>query len=77
MNDKTKNEIIGFYQRGQGSIQDLARIYGVSVDEVLQLIGAGDLGAVTVGGDLIDASEAGAGAQMNYGKDYKVPFTLN
>lgn len=76
MDEKTKEAIIGHYQKGQGSIQDIARVYGVSVDEVLRLIGAPELASVHISGDLIDANEAGP-AEMNYGKDVSVPFTLN
>lgn len=72
-----KEKILGHYLRGEGSIQDLARIYKVSVDEVLEIIGEKNLGSVTVQGDLIDASEAGPNAEMNYGQEFKVPFDVN
>jgi len=76
--DKTTEEQIKyFYQHGKGSIQDLARIYRVSVDEVLHLIGESNLGTVVAQGDMIDASEIGPGATMNYGKEFKVPFSTD
>lgn len=76
--DKTTEEQIKFYyQHGKGSIQDLARIYRVSVDEVLHIIGESNLGTVSTQGDMIDASEVGPGASMNYGKEFKVPFDVN
>lgn len=77
MDDETRQKIYNHYQRGQGTLQDLARIYKVSVDQVLEVIGAPELGSVQAQGDLIDASEAGPNADMNYGKDFKVPFTVD
>lgn len=77
LDDKTKLEILNAYQRGINSIQSIARIYRVSVDQVLEIIGEENLGTVTIAGDLIDASEAGPGAAMNYGRDYKVPFSVD
>lgn len=77
VDEAKRKEIYGHYQHGRGSIQDLARIYNVSVDEVLEITGNGELSTVYAQGDLIDASEAGPSAQMNYGKDFKVPFTVN
>lgn len=76
-NEETRQAIFGHYQRGQGSIQDIARVYHVTVDDVLEIIGESQVGTVTTQGDLIDSSEAGIGAEMNYGKDFKVPFTVN
>lgn len=67
------------YMHGQGSIQDIARIYRMEVDEVLDLIGQSEMKTVRQShGDLIDASEAGPGAQMNYeGKQFGVQFSTN
>ncbi len=65
------------YEHGQGSIQDIARVYRVTVDEVLQAIGEGEMASVSLPGDMISQEEAGPGAQLNYGKDYKVPFSLD
>lgn len=72
-----KEKILGHYQRGEGSIQDLARIYRVTVDEVLEIVGEKHLGTVFTQGDLIDAAEAGPNAEMNYGREFKVPFDVN
>lgn len=77
MTEETANEIKGHYQAGRGSIQDLARIYHVSVEEILNLIGEGTATTVAVQGDMIDQSEAGAGADMNYGKEFRTPFSLD
>lgn len=72
-------QIKDFYGRGKGSIQDYARIYGVSVAEVLDLIGEGDMKTVHVGGDLVDEAELGptGKGQINYGEDVAVPYTTN
>lgn len=77
MDEKTATEIRHWYNLGKGSIQDLARIYRVSVDDVLKVVGESNLGSVAVSGDLIDAGEAGPGADMNYGKTYQVPFSTD
>lgn len=77
LDDSTREKIVEHYQRGQGSIQDIARVYRLTVDEVLDIIGVTDISIVTTQGDLIDAEEAGPGAQINYSKDFKVPFTTN
>jgi hypothetical protein len=76
-NENTRKEILEHYQHARGSIQDLARIYEVPVDEVLEIIGEGSLSTVPLTGDLIDAAEAGPGAKMNYGGEIRVPFTVN
>lgn len=65
------------YQHAQGSIQDLSRIYKVDMDEVLRIIGEHQLSSVATQGDLIDQQEAGQDIEMNYGKDFKVPFSTN
>lgn len=53
------------YQHAQGSIQDIARVYRLSVDEVLKMIGHGDMLEVSTQGDLIDQSEAGPEVRVN------------
>jgi hypothetical protein len=77
MDDKTRAEIIHWYQVGTRSIQDIARIYRVEVAEVLEIIGERELSSVDISGDLIDATEAGPNAEMNYGQQVKVPFTTD
>lgn len=77
MDDELHQKILGHYQRGEGSIQDIARVYHVTVQQVLEIIGEGDIGQVHIGGDMIDASEAGPGADMNYGRDFHVPFSVD
>jgi hypothetical protein len=77
MDATTKKKIIDHYEKGQGSIQDIARTYNVSVAAVLDATGQGSLSSVHTQGDLIDESDAGPGAQMNYGKTFTVPFTTD
>jgi hypothetical protein len=78
LDDETKKKILEHYQKGQGSIQDLARIYRVSVEQILDLTDNSELKQVTTTGDLVDASEAGPGAQLNYyGKDHPIIYTVD
>jgi hypothetical protein len=77
MDDNLRKQVNEYYQMGKVSIQDIARILRLSVPEVLEAIGEGDMSTVTIGGDLIDPSEAGPGAQMNYGQTVNVPFTTD
>lgn len=75
--ERIEKEIRHWYNLGKGSIQDYARIYKISVEEVLEIVGESNLGTVEVTGDMIDASEAGPGAEMNYGGPVKVPFDVS
>lgn len=75
--DDYKERIYEHYIKGQGSIQDIARIYRVSVEEVLDIVGEGEMKSVDTTGDLIDAQEAGPGAEMSYGKTFNVPFSTD
>lgn len=77
MTEDLKKQINEAYQLGKVSIQDIARILRVSVQDVLDAIGESEMGTVTTGGDLIDQKEAGPGAEMNYGQQYSVPFTTD
>lgn len=78
MDANTKKKIIDHYQKGQGSIQDIARVYKFTVDEVLEVLGLGDLSAIPTTGDLIDQNEAGPEVVVNaQGKIAKANFTTN
>lgn len=77
LDDETKAKIKEHYSKGQGSIQDIARVYRVSVTEVLTIIGATDLTTLEIAGDMIDATEAGPGAQLNYGQIVPIPYTTD
>lgn len=72
-----EQKILYHYQHGEGSIQNIARFFNVEVDEVLNIIGEGDIAQVHQAGDTIGPDEAGPNATINYGEDVKVPFTLN
>lgn len=64
------------YQTGRYSIQDIARIHSLEVDEVLQLTGNGEIGYVRFVGDQID--DGGPGVTINQaGTVYKQSFTKN
>jgi hypothetical protein len=73
----TDQKIVKAYQESKNSIQDIARIFNVTVNHVLNLIGEEEMSTVPMGGDLIDQVEAGVGAQLNLGKEVEVPFTTN
>lgn len=77
LDEKTSKAIQDHYMKGEGSIQDIARVYRVSVDTVLHLIGQDELTNVATIGDQVDASEAG-NAELNYqGTVHKVDYTTN
>lgn len=66
------------YQHAQGTIQDLARVYKLEVDEVLVMLGMSDLSEIQTTGDLIDQSEAGPEVHVNAkGNSAKANFTTN
>lgn len=77
MDKATEKKIIDHYQKAQGSIQDIARVYKVTVNEVLDAIGQGDANHVSVGGDLVDQSEAGPEAKISYGKTYTIDYDVS
>lgn len=76
---ETEAKIKEFYNAGKGSIQDYARIYRLTVEEVLEILGLNDLKQVQMGGDLIDEAELGptGRGQINPGEEIKVPFSTN
>lgn len=67
------------YMHGQGSIQDIARVYRMSVEEVLHLIGQDEMLTVEQShGDLIDQSEAGPMTEINLqGKKFPVSYDVS
>lgn len=75
-NDEEK--ITYHYQHAQGSIQDIARVYHRSVDEVLQILGLDDMSEVQTQGDLIDQGEAGPEVRVSpYGNPAKAKYTTD
>jgi hypothetical protein len=77
MNAKDKQKIIDHYQKGQGSIQDIARVYRYTVEEVLLVLGMTDLLSVETQGDLVDSSEVGPGVQLEYTKTHDVRYSTD
>lgn len=77
MDPKTKANIINSYQRGRNSIQDLARIYKVSVQDVLETVGEGSATKVVAQGDLIDQQEAGNEVPVVYSKEFRPDFSVD
>lgn len=79
IDDKTKAEIVDLYQHGRGSIQDYARIYRLSVEEVLEIVGERQAATVEIGGDLVDEDELGptGRGQVNGPEQIGVPFSTN
>lgn len=80
LSKEEQEKIKDFYQKGKGSIQDYARIYRVSVPEILDILGEGHLKTVEVGeGDLVDEAELGpTGRGLIQGPpEVEVPYTTN
>jgi len=77
MDDETKAKIKNHYQLGQGSIQDLARVYRFTVDEVLDALGLNDVSQVEGMGDLIGQDEAGPDTIIKTKNTYKSNFSTN
>lgn len=78
LDKETTDKIKDHYLKGQGSIQDIARVYRVEVGQVLHIIGQDEMLNVESGGDMIDSTEAGPGAQMNYsGQQFNVPYSVD
>jgi len=75
MDDKLKKKINDHYQKGEGSIQQIAIFYRLSVPEVLKAIGQDEMLTVHEQGDLIDQSEAGPQAEIVQEKVHTVPYT--
>lgn len=77
MNEETKAKIKQHYQLGQGSIQDIARVYHYSVEEVLEVLGLTELNQIETSGDLIDQVEAGPEVQLKVSNKFSQKYTLN
>lgn len=73
-----EEKVVWLYQHGKGSIQDIARVHRLTVDEVLAMIGQTDLMTVTTQGDLVDASElVGTQATLNHGTQHAVQYSTD
>lgn len=76
MDETLKTKVNEHYQLGQGSIQDIARVYRLSVEEVLDIIGQSEVAVVEGMGDLIGPEEAGE-APIVTSKKYQAKFTTD
>lgn len=77
MDEETKSKIKKHYQLGQGSIQDIARVYRYSVEEILDVLGLGDMSTIESSGDLIGQDEAGDEVTIKATNKFKQKYTLN
>lgn len=77
MSEETKAAVKQHYQLGQGSIQDIARVYRLTVEEVLEVLGLSDVMEVETSGDLIDQTEAGPEVQLKASNKFRAKFTTN
>lgn len=78
MDEELQEKIKGHYQRGEGSIQDIARVYRLSVDEVLDVLDMKEMSEIKTQGDLIDQDEAGPEVVVNaIGKIARARFTTD
>jgi len=77
MDEDLKKKVIEHYNLGQGSIQDIARVYRLDVDEVLDALGMQDMMTVQTMGDLIGQDEAGLETPLQSGRKYKVPYNTD
>lgn len=77
MNEELQGKIKTHYQKGEGSIQDIARVYRLSVEEVLDVLNLNDVLEIETSGDLIDQKEAGPEVTLNATTRFRTNFTLN
>lgn len=78
MDDTKLKELVNdHYQKGEYPIQDIARKYRLSVEEVLVMIGQEDVMTVEGTGDMIGPDEVDDATQIITSKKYKVEFTTN
>lgn len=77
MNDETKAKIKAHYNLGEGSIQDIARVYRLSVEEVLEVLNLSELMEIETSGDLIDQTEAGPEVTLKISNKFRTKFTTN
>ncbi len=77
MDETLKAKINEHYQLGEGSIQDIARKYRLTVEEVLEVIGQSDVTTVVGAGDLIGPEDVDEVTEIVTEKKYKAPFSTN
>lgn len=78
IDDTLFDTIKGHYVKGQGSIEDIARVYHVPVPAVLDITGNSELKAVILQGDLVDPETAtGFKNAFNPGELVEQTYDLN
>ena len=77
MDEDLKKKVNKHYQLGQGSIQDIARTYRLTVEEVLDMIGQSEVATVTGIGDLVGPEDVPEGTQIVTETKYKAQFSTN
>lgn len=77
MDEELRAKINEHYQLGQGSIQDIARVYRLDVADVLEVIGQTELLEVESVGDMVDAKELEPGTPIIHSKVHRANFTTN
>lgn len=60
-----EDQIKDHYMRARGTIQDYARIYKLTVEEVLHILGHDEMISIETIGDLVDKKELGPNADPN------------
>lgn len=75
--DATEFSIKRHYDCGRGSVQDYARIYRLTVEEVLEILKQPEMSVVETIGDLIDQDYAGKTPVNESGEKYKIPYDLS
>lgn len=73
-----EDQIRAHYNAARGSIQDYARMWRLTVEEVLTILGMDDMSEITTVGDLIDQKEAGPEVIVNpRGKVAQANYSTN
>ena len=75
MDAELRKKINEHYQLGQGSIQDIARVYHLEVNTVLEELGLTDMLEVESVGDLVDRSEVDPDVVLNPYKKHRAKYT--
>lgn len=71
-----EKKVMDHYQKGEGSLQQIAIFYKIPVERVLQIIGQEEMLEVETQGDLVDANEVGPEVQLHHSKKFKVPYDI-
>lgn len=79
VSDELKEQINDDYQKGSASIQTLARIHRLTVDEVLEILGLREeTGTLSLVGDQVDEDELGPGdTPINSGEKLRQKFSTD